>query len=178
MPVHVTTGGKAGRALSAAFVRKIAAKMLTTLQIKEAELSILLTDDDQIHILNRDYRQKDRPTDVLAFAMREGERGELAGDVLGDVVISLETAERQAHAQGHSLREEAVFLLGHGLLHLLGWDHETKAKDRAMRLETERLCAAAGVPAPKAAGKTAPAKRTAAARKTRSAPKKTAQKRR
>lgn len=178
MPVHVTTGGKAGRALSAAFVRKIAAKMLATLQIKEAELSILLTDDDQIHILNRDYRQKDRPTDVLAFAMREGERGELAGDVLGDVVISLETAERQAHAQGHSLREEAVFLLGHGLLHLLGWDHETKAKDRAMRLETERLCAAAGVPAPKAAGKTAPAKRTAAARKTRSAPKKTAQKRR
>lgn len=126
--------------------------MLETLQIKKSELSILLTDDNQIHILNRDFRHTDRATDVLAFAMREGEAGDVAGDMLGDVVISLETAARQAEEHGHSLREEAVFLLGHGLLHLLGWDHDTPAKDRAMRAETDRLCIAVGVPAPARAG--------------------------
>lgn len=152
MLVHVAAEGKVPREVGPTFVKSVAKKMLAALQIKEAELSIVLTDDAQIKILNRDYRQKDRPTDVLAFAMREGETGQLAGDLLGDVVISLETAARQASGQGHSLREEVVFLLGHGLLHLLGWDHETKAKDRAMRAETERLCAAAGVAAPKAAG--------------------------
>lgn len=117
--------------------------MLATLQLKNAELSILLTSDDQIHILNRDYRKKNRPTDVLAFAMREGIHGEMAGDVLGDVVISLDTAARQAGEQGRSMQGEVTFLLAHGLLHLLGWDHDTDAKDRAMRAETERLCRAA-----------------------------------
>lgn len=141
--------------------------MLETLQLKKSELSILLTDDAQIKHLNRDYRHKDRATDVLAFAMREGEHAELAGEMLGDVVISLETAARQARAQGHSLREEVVFLLGHGVLHLLGWDHDTKAKDRAMRCETERLCAAAGVPAPARPGVPAdvPAPKVAAGRR-------------
>jgi len=133
-------------------MRRVGKKMLGALQIDDAELSIVLTDDAQIRILNRDYRHKDRPTDVLAFAIREGAHGELAGEMLGDVVISLETADRQAREHGHSLREEAVFLLAHGLLHLLGWDHDTKAKDAAMRRESERLCAAAGIPAPAAAG--------------------------
>ena len=148
MPVHVAAEGNASRAISTAFIAKTARRMLDALQLKKAELSILLTSDDQIKNLNRDYRHKDRATDVLAFAMREGAHADLAGEMLGDVVISLETATRQAGAQGHTLREEVVFLLGHGLLHLLGWDHDTKPKDRAMRRETERLCAAAGVPAP------------------------------
>lgn len=116
------------------------------LQIEDLDVSILLTNDDQIHQLNRDYRHKDKPTDVLAFAQREGELAELAGEMLGDVVISVETARVQARARGATTLDEVTFLLAHGLLHLLGWDHETAAKDLRMRAETERLLALATKP--------------------------------
>ncbi|MDH7601467.1 MAG: rRNA maturation RNase YbeY [Armatimonadota bacterium] len=100
---------------------------------EEAEVSILLVDDDTIHELNRQYRGVDAPTDVLAFSQLEGEdfgsEGEL---VLGDVVISVDTAARQAEEQGHSLEEELDLLLAHGLLHLLGYDHETPEDERRM----------------------------------------------
>jgi probable rRNA maturation factor len=117
--------------------------MMLAVQMADAELSILLTGDDQIQKLNRVYRKKNRPTDVLAFAQREGEHGEHAGRLLGDVVVSIPTARRQAEAAGRDLSSEVTILLAHGLLHLLGWDHETPRKDRRMRQETERLCAAA-----------------------------------
>jgi probable rRNA maturation factor len=117
--------------------------MMKLLQIEKNEVSIVLTDDEQIHILNRDYRQKDKPTDVLAFAQREGDFKELAGELLGDVIVSVPTAARQAKEAQKDLLEEVTMLLAHGLLHLLGWDHETAAKDRRMRAETERLCVAA-----------------------------------
>jgi probable rRNA maturation factor len=108
-----------------------------------AELSIVLTNDDQIQKLNRIYRKKNRPTDVLAFAQREGEIGAPAGRLLGDVVVSVPTARRQAAQRGESLGAELTMLLAHGLLHLLGWDHQTVADDRRMRKETVRLCHAA-----------------------------------
>jgi probable rRNA maturation factor len=108
-----------------------------------AELSIVLTDDDQIQKLNRIYRKKNRPTDVLAFAQREGELGAQAGRLLGDVVVSIPTARRQAAQRGEALGAELTMLLAHGLLHLLGWDHQTDAADRRMRKETVRLCHAA-----------------------------------
>lgn len=116
----------------------------------DSELSVLLTGDNQITILNRIYRHKDRPTDVLAFAQREGEHGEHAGAILGDVVISVETARRQARARRVDVVSEVTMLLAHGLLHLLGWDHDTPAKDRRMRRETERLCEAARAVEPRA----------------------------
>lgn len=94
--------------------------------------------------MNKIYRKKDRPTDVLAFAMREGDFGGLAGDTLGDVVISVPTARRQAEEAGKDVLEEVTMLAAHGLLHLLGWDHDTPAKDRRMKAETERLLACAG----------------------------------
>jgi probable rRNA maturation factor len=122
--------------------------MLAALSLGDAEISIVLTGDDQIKILNRDYRGKDRPTDVLAFAMREGELGELAGPVLGDVVISVPTARRQAEERGVTALDEVTMLLAHGLLHLLGWDHDTASKDRAMRRQTARLVDAAVSPPP------------------------------
>jgi probable rRNA maturation factor len=121
--------------------------MLVAVQMADAELSILLTGDDQIQNLNRIYRKKNRPTDVLAFAQREGKHGQHAGLLLGDVVVSIPTARRQAEAAGRDLGSELTMLLAHGLLHLLGWDHETALKDRRMRRETERLCAAADVAA-------------------------------
>jgi probable rRNA maturation factor len=117
--------------------------MLNAVQMADSELSILLTGDEQIKILNRIYRRKNRPTDVLAFAQREGVLRDRAGRLLGDVVISVPTARRQAQARGADLTLELTVLLAHGLLHLLGWDHDTPSKDRRMRHETTRLCAAA-----------------------------------
>jgi len=109
----------------------------------DIELSVLFTGDEHIQTLNRDYRHKNKPTDVLAFALREGELGDDEQAMLGDVVVSLDTAARQASAAKKPVLAEVTMLLAHGLLHLLGWDHETAAKDRAMRKETERLVLAA-----------------------------------
>jgi probable rRNA maturation factor len=128
--------------VSRADVARRARAMLAAVQMSKAELSILLTDDAQIAKLNRVYRNKDRPTDVLAFAQREGETGG-RGELLGDVVVSVETARRQAEGRGWDVTSELTMLIAHGLLHLLGWDHATAAEDRRMRRETERLCAAA-----------------------------------
>lgn len=126
----------------AEIVRRLEA-MVKALQIENLEVSFVLTSDEQIQKLNREYRGKDKPTDVLAFAQREGEFGSLAGELLGDVIVSVPTAERQARAAGKTLMDELTMLLAHGLLHLLGWDHDTAAKDRRMRAETDRLVSAA-----------------------------------
>jgi len=127
--------------------------MMKALDLAEAEVSCVLTDDATIHELNKVYRGMDRPTDVLAFAMHEGEFGELAGQVLGDVIVSVPTARRQAEARNVAVLDEVTMLLAHGILHLLGWDHDTPAKDRRMKRETQRLCDAA---APATAGKRKP----------------------
>ncbi len=127
---------------TSAFVRESAEAMLRELELSSHELSILLCGDAVIHRLNKTYRSKDKPTDVLAFALREGERGDLAGGTIGDVVLSLETAKRQAIERKIPVETEVLTLLAHGLLHLLGWDHRTDAEDRRMRKETDRLVAA------------------------------------
>ena len=118
-------------------VRKAAEETLSCLAIEEAtEISLLLTDDQTIHQLNYAYRDKDAPTDVLSFAMEEGEefvatKGEPR--MLGDIVISRQRAAEQAQLYGHSQEREEVFLFIHGLLHLLGYDHErSKEEEREM----------------------------------------------
>ena len=98
------------------------------LHLQEAyELSLRLTDDREIQTLNHQYRHQDQPTDVLAFAALEVDSpqpiDELEALYLGDIVISIDTAVRQAHQQGHPLQTELAWLSAHGLLHLLGWDH-------------------------------------------------------
>lgn len=105
---------------------------------RDAQVSLLLTDDADIRRLNRTYRGRDEPTDVLAFSQREGEAGALSG-LLGDVVISLETADRQAARLGHSLEREVGLLALHGLLHLLGWRDDTAAERARMRRRALRL---------------------------------------
>ena len=156
MNVEVSRQETKSRVVSTAEVRAAAEAMLRALKLPKAELSVLLCDDATIHALNRDYRKKNKPTDVLAFAMREGPDGHLAGDLLGDVIISLETATRQAKERGAVTRDEVMMLLAHGLLHLLGWDHQTDAEDKRMRAETERMLAvirrAAAAKAKRAAG--------------------------
>lgn len=148
MPVVVTTRSLPRPAVRPAEVRRRAERMLAALRMDRAELSVLLCDDATIHALNREYRRKDRPTDVLAFAMREGEGGALHPALLGDVVISVETARRQAGEHGRTIVDEVTFLLAHGLLHLLGYDHRTAEEDRVMRARADALFAAAkGAPA-------------------------------
>jgi probable rRNA maturation factor len=105
------------------------------------EASFRLTEDATIHGLNRDFRGRDRPTDVLAFAQREGEGAALFPDLLGDVVISIETAERQR--RGRSLSGELLFLAAHGLCHLLGYDHRDDAEEAEMNARMKRLLAEA-----------------------------------
>jgi probable rRNA maturation factor len=93
------------------------------------EISILITDDQTIHKLNHTYRQMDRPTNVLSFPMQEGQFSDITPGLLGDVVISCDTAEKEANSAGIRLDERISQLLIHGILHLLGFDHETGEGD-------------------------------------------------
>jgi probable rRNA maturation factor len=106
----------------------------------------MLVDDADIAALNRTYRGVAHPTDVLAFPMTEGRFATLAPDCLGDVVISVETALRQA--QRHGLKAELALLLVHGILHLLGYDHGTLRDGRRMWKEQTAVLAACGVAVP------------------------------
>ncbi|MBI5514297.1 MAG: rRNA maturation RNase YbeY [Deltaproteobacteria bacterium] len=139
MKVEVRRDGTRSRVVTHREVERAAEACLRASGRPRAELSVLLCGDRQIHRLNRVYRHKNRPTDVLAFALAEGPSPELSGEHLGDVVLSLETATRQAREHGVRARDEVLHLLAHGVLHLLGWDHRTDAEDRRMRAETERL---------------------------------------
>lgn len=121
-------------------VREAAGAILAAVGCTSVELSILFVDDKEIHALNREYRKKDKPTDVLSFPMREGEFGGINPDLLGDVVISLDTAKRQAEEMGETLEEELNFLLTHGILHLLGFDHEgTPSEARRMQAKEREI---------------------------------------
>lgn len=117
-------------------------------------LGLLITDDRSIAVLNGEWRQQEGPTDVLAFAAQEAplppdalaELGEAEPLELGDIVISLETAARQAEDHDHDLERELRFLASHGLLHLLGWDHPDAASLERMLALQEQLLAKAAIP--------------------------------
>ena len=104
------------------------------------EVSLRLVGDAQIHALNRGYRGKDRPTDVLAFAQREGPAAAIHPGLLGDIVISVDTARRQAR---RGLYRELLQLASHGLCHLLGYDHRDDAEEAAMNARAGALRAEA-----------------------------------
>jgi len=121
---------------------------LKALSVRDpCELSLCLTGDEQIKFLNGTYRQLDMPTDVLAFAAEES-AFPLPGPVrlLGDIVISVPTAARQAQEQGHSLTHELAWLAAHGLLHLLGWDHPDLPQLAAMLAQQQHLLAQVQLP--------------------------------
>lgn len=119
-------------------VKETVGAMLAAMGCTGVEISILLTDDEEIRGLNRGYRKKDKATDVLSFPMREGDFGNLNPDILGDVVISLDTASMQAEERGETLEEEINFLLAHGILHLLGFEHEGSAAEARLMQTKER----------------------------------------
>jgi len=103
----------------------------------EAELSVVIGDDGWIQDLNREYRKKEMPTDVLAFPQDLSPAG--TAPLLGDVAISAETAARQAEQLGHGFEEELALLLTHGILHLTGWTDETPAKRERMMHRAQEL---------------------------------------
>lgn len=115
---------------------------------RRAEVSVTFTDNEGIHALNREYRNVDRPTDVLSFPLSDGEDYDTDGDavLLGDIVISLERAQTQAEEYGHSFEREVAFLTVHSMLHLLGYDHETSPEDeREMFARQDEILISAGM---------------------------------
>lgn len=116
-------------------LKAVAARILSDLGCPTSELSIAIVGDRAMRLLNRDYLGKDRPTNVISFSMREGEFGAVNPELLGDVVISVDTAAREAEEAGVTFWERLVFLLMHGILHLAGYDHERSGEDEARRME-------------------------------------------
>ncbi len=114
----------------------------------DAEISVTFTDNEKIHKLNFEYRNVDRPTDVLSFPMYDGKIEVVnCGTVwLGDIVISLEKAKTQAEEYNHSFERELAFLTVHSMLHLLGYDHENSKEDEAEMFERqEAILLSAGI---------------------------------
>ncbi|WP_195572697.1 rRNA maturation RNase YbeY [Paenibacillus sp. 1001270B_150601_E10] len=121
--------------------------------VTEGEVALTFVDNERIHELNRDYRGIDRPTDVLSFALNESTDEELdilyevedelelasIGDMLGDIIISVERAQEQAEEYGHSIERELGFLFVHGFLHLLGYDHQDEASEKIMMDKQEKV---------------------------------------
>jgi probable rRNA maturation factor len=116
-------------------LRSVARKILSASGCPDARLSVLIVDDAAIREINRDWLGKDRPTNVISFAMQEGEGCGVQVGLLGDVVISAETAARDAREAGTPVEHELCFLLLHGTLHLLGYDHERGTAAEARRME-------------------------------------------
>jgi probable rRNA maturation factor len=113
-------------------------KILSVLGCEDAEISIVIVDDEEITRLNRLYFQRQGPTNVISFPMQGGKTEEIQPQILGDVVISADTARRQASAAGIETEEEILFLLVHGILHLVGYDHEGPAAERREMEAKER----------------------------------------
>ena len=144
----VRLGGEARVAAVAEGARAACARILATEGASGAELVLTFVSGSRMRALNRAYRGRDRATDVLSFSQREGEP--LAGPPglepgLGDVVVAMTVAARQARAFGHSLEREAAFLAVHGTLHLLGYDHETAPEEAEMMGKAEEALRALGL---------------------------------
>ena len=135
--IYVTNQQKSV-SVDSAKVRRAAKKILTLLGYEGYELSIVITDDQEITRLNRQYFRRNRPTNVISFPMTADGLPLLPNKILGDVVISAETADRQAGKAGGKAKEEILFLLIHGILHLTGYDHEGTKEDREKMEAKER----------------------------------------
>ena len=129
----------AAPALDRRLLRRRASRVLAALGRRGAELSVALVGDDEIASLNGRYRGKPRATDVLSFSLLDGAHAECRGELLGDVVIGLGVAARQARRARRPLDDEIARLLIHGVLHLVGHDHERDAEAKRMRAEERRL---------------------------------------
>ncbi|UOD34758.1 rRNA maturation RNase YbeY [Deferribacteraceae bacterium V6Fe1] len=118
---------------SEGFIKKISERVLEKLQIdKNLKVSVLVTNDSEIQAINRDYRDIDKPTDVLSFPQFEKIEDIEDGSLLGDIVISIDTLKKQANENEIDAKREAAFLIIHGFLHLLGYDHMDEKQEEVM----------------------------------------------
>ncbi len=132
-------------------VKKVLNKVAELYGLEEdAEVGVTLTDNEYIKELNTKYRNKECSTDVLSFALNEGEEPEIVDgpsvNLIGDIIISVETAQMQAEEYGHSLERELAFLTVHGMMHLLGYDHIEEEDRIEMRKEEEYVLGELGIP--------------------------------
>lgn len=107
------------------------------LECEDDDISVILVDDKEIKSINRQYLGKDRPTNVISFPMREDGFDNVAPHLLGDIMVSVDTAERQSEESDIPLEDMILFLMIHGTLHLLGYDHETSEEGRKQMVDKE-----------------------------------------
>jgi probable rRNA maturation factor len=134
MPISITNRQKTWK-IDLRRVRRNLKRLQKNLNCENAEISLLLVDDEQIREINRTYMKRDQPTNVISFAMTEGEFGYINPQTIGDIIISVETAFRDAAAANIDYMDELEFLLIHGLLHLLGYNHEETSTDEAEKMK-------------------------------------------
>lgn len=116
-------------------ILRVARTILKELNHPDKEISILFVDDRQIRDLNNKFLKRNFPTNVISFPMAQGEFSEITPHLLGDVVISVETAMKEAQESGLSLEQEIVFLLIHGILHLTGYDHTRESRQQMEKVQ-------------------------------------------
>ncbi|MCD6486771.1 MAG: rRNA maturation RNase YbeY [Syntrophobacterales bacterium] len=114
-------------------------EILKALDNEDREISLTFVDDKNITDINRQYLARNYPTNVIAFSMNEGEFGDVNPDILGDIIISTETALRDAEAGDLSLEDEIDYLIIHGVLHLLGYDHELPGEAEEMKKKEKEI---------------------------------------
>ena len=134
MPISIRNRQKRF-AVDTAGLRRSLARLLKKLELSHAEVSLLLVDDEGIREYNRTYLERDRATNVISFSMRDGMFGDVHPEHLGDIVLSVETAARDAAAAEIDFMDEVEFLIIHGLLHLLGYDHEKGDAEEAEKMK-------------------------------------------
>ncbi|ANU23519.1 rRNA maturation RNase YbeY [Planococcus donghaensis] len=133
------------------FVKKILEHAAKQEKVTDSEVSVTFVTNEMIRDINREYRGKDQPTDVISFAMEEMGEGETAiigsqePRMLGDIIISLDRTKEQAEDFGHSFERELGFLAIHGFLHLLGYDHMTEEDEKKMFSRQEEILVSLGI---------------------------------
>jgi probable rRNA maturation factor len=133
MNIHIENRQKAVK-LDLRRIRRVVRKLKKVLMCSDQEISLLFVDNEQIQQMNRQYLDRDHPTNVISFPMREGDYGHVNPQILGDIVISTERALQDVVASDLSFDEEIDFLLIHGLLHLLGYNHEGVDENEAVKM--------------------------------------------
>jgi probable rRNA maturation factor len=116
-------------------IRRCLRKLMKQLRCSDREISLLIVDDGNMTCLNKHYFNRNYPTNVISFAMAEGEFGDINPQMLGDIVISVETAYRDATAAKIDPMDEVEFLIIHGILHLIGYDHENTSAERVKEMD-------------------------------------------
>ncbi|MDO9559657.1 MAG: rRNA maturation RNase YbeY [Syntrophales bacterium] len=133
MNIHIENRQKAVK-LDLRRIRRVVHKLKKILNCPDQEISLLFVDNEQIRQINRQYLNRDHPTNVISFPLREGDYGHINPQILGDIVISAERAFQDAAAGDLSVNDEIDFLLIHGLLHLLGYNHESGNNKESLQM--------------------------------------------